>query len=84
MADPNIPGSEKKMIAALLAFFLGSLGAHKFYLGYTKEGIIHIVLALFTCGSISALIAFIEMIMYLMKSDQEFVDTYVNGQKGWF
>jgi len=26
----------------------------------------------------------IEGIMYLTKSDQEFVDTYINSKKGWF
>ena len=29
-----------KMIAGLLGIFLGSLGIHKFYLGYTKEAVI--------------------------------------------
>ena len=34
-------GSEKsKLVAGLLGIFLGGFGVHKFYLGYTKEGII--------------------------------------------
>jgi len=32
--------SEKKLIAGLLGIFLGYLGIHKFYLGYTKAGVI--------------------------------------------
>ncbi len=37
--------SERNMyIAAALAFFLGSIGIHDFYLGYTKRGIIKVVL----------------------------------------
>ena len=35
---------KSKIVAALLAFFLGSLGIHKFYLGKTKAGVIHIAL----------------------------------------
>jgi len=34
----------KKVIAGILAIVLGSLGIHKFYLGYTKEGLIQLVL----------------------------------------
>ncbi len=37
--------SDRNMyIAAALAFFLGSIGIHDFYLGYTKRGIIKVVL----------------------------------------
>ena len=36
----------KKVIAALLCFFLGGLGIHNFYLGQTKSGIGKIVLFL--------------------------------------
>ena len=56
-------------------------GVHKFYLGYTKEGIIQIVLS-FLC--VGVLIGWIEGIIYLTKSDEEFVATYINGKKGWF
>ena len=29
---------KEKLVAGLLGILLGSLGIHKFYLGYTKEG----------------------------------------------
>ena len=74
-------GSEKKLVAGILGILLGGLGIHKFYLGYTKEGIIQILLSLICIGSI---IGLIEGIIYLTKSDEEFVATYINGQKGWF
>ena len=80
MADGTIPGAEKKMIAGILAILLGGLGIHKFYLGYTKEGVIQIILS---CFGIGALLGLVEGVMYLTKSDQEFVDTYINGRKGW-
>jgi hypothetical protein len=30
----QIPGAEKKLVSGILAILLGSLGIHKFYLGY--------------------------------------------------
>lgn len=84
------PASSKKIAAALFAFFLGSFGAHKFYLGYKKQGIIMLLVFIFGLilfgipSIIIGLIAFIEFILYLVKSDQEFEDTYVVGKKPWF
>lgn len=80
---PTIPGAEKKMVAGILGIFLGAFGIHKFYLGYQKEGIIQLVLFFVTCTAVG-IVGTIEGIIYLTKSDQEFVDTYVTGQKGWF
>jgi TM2 domain-containing membrane protein YozV len=77
------PGAEKKVVAGILAILLGGLAIHKFYLGYTKEGIIQIVITVCTCG-IGSVIALIEGIIYLTKSDEDFVATYINGKKGWF
>ena len=82
--EPNrqaIPGAEKKVVAGILAILLGAFGVHKFYLGYTKEGIIQLLLSLVCIGG---LIGLIEGILYLTKSDEEFVATYINGRKGWF
>lgn len=76
-------GAEKKVVAGVLGILLGGLGIHKFYLGYTKEGIIQIVVSFVTCG-IGSLIGLVEGILYLTKSDEEFVSTYVTGRKGWF
>lgn len=80
----------KKMLAGILGIILGSLGIHKFVLGYTKEGVIMLILGLlgiFTCGitsSISWIVGIIEGIMYLTKSDEEFYQTYQVGKKPWF
>ncbi len=93
MSDPlsNIPQTgpitqdekSKKLIAGLLGIFLGAWGVHKFYLGYTKEGIIALVITIFTCGA-GGILGLIEGIIYLTKSDDDFVNTYVRGRKGWF
>jgi TM2 domain-containing membrane protein YozV len=76
-------GAEKKVVAGVLGILLGGFGVHKFYLGYTKEGIIQIVVTFVTCG-IGSLIGLVEGILYLTKPDEEFVSTYVTGRKGWF
>jgi len=80
----QIPGAEKKLMAGLLGIFLGSLGIHKFVLGYTKAGIIMLVVSLFTCCTIMSIIGLIEGIIYLTKTDEEFVATYITGKKEWF
>ena len=76
---------------------LGGLGIHKFVLGYTQEGVIllsvylvSIILAFVTCGIglplvfVPSVIGIIEGIMYLTKSDEEFVQTYILNKKPWF
>lgn len=90
--DKNVAsvGGKSKIVAALLAFFLGAFGIHKFYLGCNSAGII--MLVLFFGGfilvgipsMIIALIAFIEFIMYLIKSDDEFQEIYIDNKKCWF
>ena len=72
----------KKLAAGLLAILLGGLGVHKFILGYTKEGIIQLILG-FLCG-VGFIIGLIEGIIYLTKTDEEFYQTYQVGKKGWF
>jgi TM2 domain-containing membrane protein YozV len=76
-------GAEKKIPAGILGILLGGLGIHKFYLGYTNAGIIQIVITVLTCGA-GSILGLIEGIIYLTKSDEEFVATYVTGQKQWF
>ena len=76
------PGAEKKIAAGIFAILLGWLGVHKFYLGYTKEGIIQLLLGVFCL--VGGIIGLIEGIIYLTKTDEEFVRIYVQGKKGWF
>ena len=88
-------GDNKKILAGILAIVLGSLGIHKFVLGYQKEGIILLVVTLIgfvlSCIGIgvfivwiTGLIGLIEGIIYLTKSDEEFYNTYQVGKKPWF
>lgn len=73
----------KKIPAGILALFLGAFGVHKFYLGYTTAGILQIVLTFATCG-LGKFLAIAEGIIYLTKTDEEFIETYQDGQKEWF
>jgi TM2 domain-containing membrane protein YozV len=62
------PQSKSKIAAGLLGIFLGALGIHRFYLGYTKIGIIQLVLAIVLSGlglGFLALWGLIEGIMIL-------------------
>jgi TM2 domain-containing membrane protein YozV len=74
---------QKKLVAGILGILLGAIGAHKFYLGYTTTGAIQIGITIVTCGA-GGIIGLIEGIIYLTKSDQEFYNTYIVGQKHWF
>ncbi len=82
-ASGQLPGAEKKVLAGVLGIILGGFGVHKFILGYTKEGIIQIVITLVTCG-FGSLVGLIEGIIYLTKTDEEFVATYLEGHRAWF
>ena len=43
-------GQKSKLVAALLGIFLGGLGVHRFYLGYTTIGVLQIVVTICTFG----------------------------------
>jgi TM2 domain-containing membrane protein YozV len=83
MTDWKALGADKKMVAGILGILVGSLGIHKFFLGYTTEGLIQIAITVVTCGA-GGIVGLIEGIIYLTKSDEDFVRTYVQNKKGWF
>ena len=66
-----------------MGILFGGFGIHKFILGYSKEGIIQIILSIVTCG-IAGIVPFIEGIIYLTKSDEDFYNTYQANKRGWF
>ena len=84
-------GSNKKVLSGVLAILFGGFGVHKFVLGYYKEGVlllaITVVLNIFSFSFLGWLVwvfTFIEGIIYLTKSDEEFYNTYQLGKKPWF
>ncbi|MFN4066500.1 MAG: TM2 domain-containing protein [Thermosynechococcus sp.] len=79
--------SGKKLAAGICGILLGTLGIHKFVLGYNTEGLIMLLVSLLTCGLVApvmGIIGLIEGIIYLTKSDEEFYRTYIASKKGWF
>lgn len=85
--DWQSAGADKKIVAGILGIVLGGLGIHKFILGYQKEGLIMLlvsVLSCFTLAGVMHVIGIVEGIMYLTKSDEDFVRTYIQGRRGWF
>ena len=81
------PRAGSKIAAGICGILLGSLGVHKFILGYTGAGLIMLLVTLLTCfiaSPIMHLIGLIEGIIYLTKSDTDFVKTYVDGRREWF
>jgi TM2 domain-containing membrane protein YozV len=79
--------SNRKLAAGLLGIFLGSLGVHKFVLGYTKEGLIVLAITVLSCGIagfVTGVIGLVEGIIYLTKTPEEFNDLYLVGRRPWF
>lgn len=81
--NPKSKEESKRILAGVLAILLGPFAVHKFVLGYTKAGIIQLILTFVTCGLVG-IISFIEGIIYLTKSDEEFINTYQVNKKEWF
>lgn len=93
--EGQVPGAEKKVLCGVLGIILGQFGVHKFILGYNTEGIIMAavsvvgyILSTLCIGVLGPLamgvIGLVEGIIYLTKSDEEFVNTYIKGKKPWF
>ena len=87
--------NSKKILAGILAIFLGHLGIHKFVLGYNTEGIILLVLGLvgyltaciligYFVLAATTIIGLVEGIIYLTKSDADFHNIYIRNKKTWF
>jgi len=76
-----LPGTTRsgrnKMAAALLALVLGVAGAHKFYLGNAKMGIIYILISLTAIGlAFTLILSIYDSIVLLTMSDDDFTLRY--------
>lgn len=67
--DQITTSNKSKGLAGLLGIFLGTLGAHKFYLGQAGRGFIFLLLS---ATGISTIVGFIQGVSYLMMSEQKF------------
>lgn len=63
----------KKLAAILFAFFLGGIGAHKFYVGETMVGIFYF---LFCLTFIPSILGFIDCILFIGMTNDEFKNKY--------
>lgn len=82
-----MPPIKSKVAAGVLGILLGGLGIHKFYLGYTKEGLIMLLVSVLTFGIggvVMGIIGLVEGVIYLTTDDRDFYDLYIYGHKGWF
>ena len=57
------PEAKSKIVAGLLGIFLGALGVHNFYLGFTGKAIAQLLLSILSCG----LLAFASSIWGLIE-----------------
>lgn len=59
------PNAKSKVLAGLLGIFFGSIGVHRFYLGYVGVGIVQLLVTIVTFG-FGGLWGFVEGIMILL------------------
>ena len=81
----------KRTTAGILGILFGSLGVHKFILGYTAEGFIYLAITIFggivTCGlawGVTSILCIVEGIIYLTKTPEEFKRLYIDKKTTWF
>lgn len=86
-----VVSTKDHVAAGLLAIFLGTLGIHKFYLGYNVAGFIMLAVTVLgslvtfgLAGAVMWVISIIEGILYLTKSQSEFEQIYVLNKREWF
>ncbi len=82
---------KSKAVAGAAAILMGGLGVHKFYLGYYVQGLVLLAISLvgfrspgFIINGAVAVVTSIEGIIYLLKTDYEFHETYIENRKPWF
>ena len=68
---------KSKLAAGLLGIFLGGLGIHNFYLGYTGKAVAQLILGICCLGTVSGIWGLIEGIMILIGS----IDCDAQGKK---
>lgn len=74
------PQAKNKVVAGLLAIFLGGFGVHNFYLGYNGRAIAQLLITVLSCCTlsfVSSLWGFVEGILILSGN----IDTDASGNK---
>lgn len=74
---PVAANDRNKYVAAILAFFFGVFGIHRFYLGRNGTGVVMLVISATVIGLlVTSVWAFVDTIRYLVMSDAEFAHRY--------
>jgi TM2 domain-containing membrane protein YozV len=71
----------QRVLCGILAILFGGLGIHRFILGDVTGGLIRIASS---CVGVGWLIGMVEGIIYLTKTDEQFIQEYQVGKKAWF
>ena len=86
----NTVAAKSHVVAGILALFFGLLGIHKCYMGFITEGFVMlgatIIGSLLTFGAVAfivQLIAVVEGLIYLIKTQNQFDLDYVYGNRRW-
>ncbi len=86
----NLDVRHRRILAVILGYSLGMLGAHKFVLNYNLTGVI-MLFASIVAGSVNPLlllglwmIGALEATIYLVTSDETFEKRYIQGKRYWF
>jgi TM2 domain-containing membrane protein YozV len=72
----------QRVLCGVMGILLGGLGIHRFVLGDITGGVLRILLSFFCF--VGGIIGLIEGIIYLTKSDEEFIRVYQVEKKAWF
>jgi TM2 domain-containing membrane protein YozV len=86
---------DKKILAGIMGILLGGFGVHKYILGFNTAGTIMLCTSIagiiggcmmfpVLLAAAISMIGFVEGIIYLTKSDEEFYQLYAIQKKDWF
>jgi TM2 domain-containing membrane protein YozV/ribosomal protein L40E len=73
---PSGRSERNRIVAALMAIFLGTVGAHKFYIGDSTAGRRYIVLSLMSLGIVPGILGILDGIHYITMTDQAFAEEF--------
>jgi len=74
----NNEKQKSKILAGLLGIFLGAIGVHNFYLGYTKKAVAQLLITVLSFGILS----FVSSIWGLIEGIMILTDTITVDGKG--
>ena len=68
---------KSKILVGLLAIFLGTFGAHRFYMNEARMGLLYLI---FCWTFIPTVVGIIEGLIYLLQSDERFKERQIKAR----